>query len=89
MIRTRNLTLTSSPVEATLQDSVDAPTSISIENTATTGFAYIGTSSVSSSNYGFKIYPAQTFVADLDPYEKLYVMGDSGVTVAILILDRP
>ncbi len=89
MIRTRNLSLTSSAVEATVQDSVDAPNSISIQNTSLSGNVYVGNASVTTTNYGYRLFPAQTITMDVVPYEKVYVVGDSGTTAAVLIMDTP
>jgi hypothetical protein len=87
MIRTRNIALTSSPTIVTIQDVVDAHNSISIQNTSLSGNAYIGSSNVSSNNYGYKLFPSQTITLDLTPYEKVYVAGDAGTTIAVLIMD--
>ena len=89
MITTRNLTLNSTPVELTVDTVIDTPTSISIQNTSNDKYAYIGGADVSSSNYGHKLFPAQSFSIDVNPYDAIYAVGDSGVTVAIFIQDKP
>ena len=89
MIKTRNLTLSSTAEIVLPSDSTASYASISIENTSSSGYAYVGNSGVTTSSYGFKLYPAQTITMDIDRYEEFYVCGDSGVTVAILILDKP
>ena len=53
----------------------------------TTGFAYIGAEDVSSTNYGHKLYPGQSFTIELAPNDKLFAVGDSGVSIAIFKLD--
>jgi hypothetical protein len=88
MIRTRNLILNLTPVEVTLDDEVDASNSISIQNTSLSKFVYVGGSTVSPSNYGYRLSPNQTITIDLDPYDKVYAMGESESTVAILIVDK-
>jgi hypothetical protein len=87
MIRTRNIALTSSPIEVTIQDVVDAPNSISIQNTSLSGNVYIGDENVSINNYGYRLFPAQTITMDLSAYKKVYAVGDSGTTIAVLIMD--
>lgn len=89
MIRTRNLLLTSTAVEATVQDSVDAPNSIAIQNTSLIGNVYVGNASVTTTNYGYKLFPSQAITMDIVPYEKIYIVGDSGTTAAVLIMDTP
>lgn len=89
MIKTRNMTLNGTATLVMPTDSTPGYSSVAIENTSTTGFAYIGDATVTTSNYGFKLYPAQTITMDVDQYEKLYICGDTGVTAAILILDKP
>ena len=89
MIKTRNLTLSGTAVSVLSSDTTPSYASVAIENTSTTGFAYVGDSTVTTSNYGFKLYPAQTITMEINQYEALYLCGDTGVTVAILVLDRP
>jgi hypothetical protein len=88
MLRTRNLTLNGTPQELTIDDAVDSPNSISIQNTSDTGYAYIGTQTVSSTSYGHKLFPGQSFFIDLGAENKLYATGDTGVTVSVLILEK-
>jgi hypothetical protein len=88
MLRTKNLTLTSSPLELTIQDAVEQPNSIAIQNTSETQYVYIGDSNVSSVNYGYLLAPSQTISMDLSPYQSVFAVGDSGATIAVLILDQ-
>jgi hypothetical protein len=87
MIRTRNLTLNGTAVEASITDAIQANNDIAIQNTSPDKYAYVGNSSVTTSSYGFKLFPGQTITLELDANEKIYVCGDSGATVAILILE--
>ena len=89
MLRTRNLTLTNTPILLTLSDAVETPNDFSIQNTHESAYAYLGTSSVSPTNYGHKLYPGQTFSIILSAYDKLYAVGDSGSTVAVFINEHP
>lgn len=52
------------------------------------GFAYLGNASVSSLNYGHKLYPGQSFTIEMSKSDNLYAVGDSGVKVALFELDR-
>jgi hypothetical protein len=86
MLRTRNLTLSSTPTLLTVTDGVDGPNTISIQNTDATAVAYIGGENVTSSSYGVKLTAGQVWSADLGPYDKIYAVGTAGV--AVLILER-
>jgi hypothetical protein len=89
MLRTRNLTLNGTAQEITIDDAVDSPNNISIQNTSDSGYAYLGIENVTSSNYGHKLFPGQSFSTDLLANDKIFAVGDSGVTVAVFILEKP
>lgn len=86
MLRTRNLTLNGTAQELTINDIVDTPNTISIQNTDSTNPLYLGGSSVTSSSYGIKLAAGQIFSADLSSDDQLYAIGSG--TVSILILER-
>lgn len=86
MLRTRNLTLTSTAQELTIDDMIDTPNTISVQNTDVAAPLYIGNESVTSSNYGIKLAPGQMWSADLSANDQLYAVGTS--TVAVLVLER-
>jgi len=86
MIRTRNLTLTSTAQEITIDDMIDTANTISVQNTDSSDPVYIGNESVTSSNYGIKLSAGQIWSADLGPNDQVYAVGTS--TASILILER-
>jgi hypothetical protein len=86
MLRTRNLTLTSTAQELTIDDSIDTANTISVQNTDASAPIYIGNQSVTSSNYGIKLAAGQIWSADLAPNDQLFAVGTS--TVSVLILER-
>ena len=86
MLRTRNLTLTSTAQELTIDDSIDTANTISVQNTDASAPIYIGNASVTSSNYGIKLAAGQIWSADLAPNNEIYAVGTS--TVSVLILER-
>jgi hypothetical protein len=88
MLRTKNLTLSATPVEVTIDDMIDTPNTISIQNTTTSKYAYLGGPNVSTTNYGFKLYPGQAFQADLAADHQIWAVGDEGTTVAAFIIER-
>jgi hypothetical protein len=86
MLRTRNLTLTSTAQEITIDDMIDTANTISVQNTDASAPVYIGNESVTSSNYGIKLSAGQIWSADLGPNDQVYAVGTS--TASILILER-
>jgi hypothetical protein len=86
MLRTRNLTLTSTAQELTINDDIDTANTISVQNTDASAPIYIGNASVTSSNYGIKLAAGQIWSADLAPNDQLFAVGTS--TVSVLILER-
>ena len=86
MLRTKNLTLSGTAQELTIDDMIDTPNTISVQNTDLFAPLYIGNELVTTSSYGIKLAPGQMWSADLGPDDKLYAVGSS--TVAVLILER-
>lgn len=80
--------MSSTPQELTQDTVVDVPVSISVQNVSEVGYAYLGPAGVSSTNFGFKLFPAQTFTADLASYDELFAVGDAGVVIAVLTVDN-
>lgn len=87
MLRHRIVELTSTPVLMTTHEPVDRLNVLSIQNVMTTGFVYLGNSDVSTTTYGHKLYPGQSFTIELAPNDRVWAVGDSGVSVAIFNLD--
>lgn len=86
MLRTKNLTLNSTPQLLTISDEVESKNTVSVQNTDTSAYIYLGDENVSSSSYGIKLAAGQIWSADLSAYDKIYAVGSS--TAAILILER-
>ena len=86
MLRTKNLTLSGTAQELTIDDMVDTPNTISVQNTDSSAPLYIGNESVTSTNYGIKLSAGQAWSADLGANDKIYAVGTS--TVSVLILEK-
>jgi hypothetical protein len=86
MLRTRNLTLSSSPTLLTITDEVEKPNTVSIQNTDASATVWLGGATVSQTVFGIKLAPGQIWSADLGAYDKLYAVGTG--TIAVLILER-
>jgi hypothetical protein len=86
MLRTKNLILTATPTLLTTTDDIETSNTISVQNTDSEEYAWIGSESVTDSSYGIQLSPGQVWSADLGPYDKLYAVGSA--TISILILER-
>jgi hypothetical protein len=86
MLRTKNITLSSEPTLLTTTDEVETHNTISVQNTDSEEYAWIGSESVTDSSFGIQLSPGQVWSADLGPYDKLYAVG--AATISILILER-
>jgi hypothetical protein len=87
MIKQRIQALNGTPVDLTYTGVIDPLTVLSVQNIMESGYAYLGGENVSINNYGHKLYPGQSFTIELAPNDKLFAVGDSGVSVAIFTLD--
>lgn len=87
MIQHKIQLLTSTPLDLTYTGPIDPWSCLSIQNIMSSGYAYLGGENVSSSNYGHKLYPGQSFTIELSPNDKLFAVGDSGVSIALFKLD--
>ena len=88
MLRTRNLALNGTAQELTIDDMIDTSNTISIQNISDSGYAYIGTQAVTVETYGHKLFPGQSFSVDLAANDQVFAVGDSGVNVAVFILEK-
>ena len=90
MIRTRNLTLsTTAPTELTIVDSAQSANTVVVQNTNDSGYIYLGTSAVSSSSYGYKLFPGQGFTIELSAYAHLYAVSSAAdMTAAVMVIER-
>jgi hypothetical protein len=89
MIRHAIKTLsTTTPLELTIEDSINGVNTFIVQNTNDADYVYIGNSNVSSSSYGFMLYPRQAFTAELRPSDRLYAVASSAVSVACMSIER-
>ena len=87
MIRQSIIPLSGTPIDLTYTGFLDRPMALSIQNIMDSGYAYLGNENVSISNYGHKLYPGQSFTIELSPNDKIFAVGDSGVSVSTFRLD--
>ena len=89
MLRTKNLTFSNgNAVELSIDDVIDTKNSLIVQNTSATGYVYIGGSNVTTSVYGYKLSPLQSFSIDLEANDTIYACGDTGTTASVLILEK-
>jgi hypothetical protein len=88
MIRTINVTLSGTAQIVTIDDDIDTANTFQIQNTHASAIVYVGTQNVTTSSYGVKIGPGQSFSLELQANDQLYAVSDNAATVAIMILDR-
>jgi hypothetical protein len=80
--------LNSTAINLVVRETTDARNSMSIQNISNTGFAYLGNSWVTTSNFGIKLFPGQIYTIELASSDDIWAVGDSGVQVAIFNIDR-
>lgn len=87
-LRHKVQSLNSTPINLVVREATDAQNSMSIQNVSNVGFAYIGNQSVTSSDFGIKLFPGQIYTIELASSDNIWAVGDSGVQVAIFNIDR-
>jgi hypothetical protein len=80
-----NTTATSLDVANNIRSSY----TIIVQNINDTGYIYIGNDQVTSSSYGFKIYPTQAITIELPSRTTMYALASaSGMSVSVMEIDR-
>jgi hypothetical protein len=80
---------TSSPVALTYEDTIQSSYTLVIQNNNNSGYIYLGSSDVSTSSYGYKLYPGQGFTVELSAFNRLYaVCSTNTMTAAVLVIER-
>ena len=82
------MTLNGTPQNLVTREIIHSTNTLSIQNIMDTGYAYLGNENVSLSNFGHKLYPGQSFTVELSSSDNIYAIGDAGVQVAVMELDR-
>jgi hypothetical protein len=79
---------TTTPVELTIEDSINSVCTLVVQNVDAAEYIYIGNSSVSSSNYGFMIYPSQAFTVELRPFDRIYAVASASINAVCMSIER-
>jgi hypothetical protein len=89
-MQTRHKIVTLSTSTAlTYEDNVQSSYTLVIQNNNDSGYVYIGSSSVSTSSYGYKLFPGQGLTVELSAFNRLYaVCSTNTMTVSLLVIER-
>ncbi len=80
---------TSSPVALTYEDTVQSSYTLVVQNNNDSGYIYLGSSDVTTSSYGYRIYPGQGFTVELSAFSRIYaVCSANTMTAAVLVIER-
>ena len=80
---------TSTAVALTFEDVVQSSYTLVVQNNNDSGYLYLGGSNVSSSSYGYKLFPGQGFTIEFSSLNRLYAVCSSNtMTAAVLVIER-
>ena len=80
---------TSTPTALTYEDNVQSSYTLVIQNNNDSGYLYLGADNVSTSSYGYKLYPGQGFTVELSAFNRIYaVCSANTMTAAVLVIER-
>lgn len=80
---------TSSPSALTYEDTIQSSYTLIVQNNNNSGYVYVGASDVSTSSYGYKIYPGQGLTVELSAFNRIYaVSSNGGMTASLLVIER-
>lgn len=80
---------TSTPTALTYEDNVQSSYTLVVQNNNDSGYLYLGGSNVSTSSYGYKLFPGQGLTIELSAFNRLYaVCSTNTMTAALLVIER-
>ena len=80
---------TSTPVALTFEDVVQSSYTLVVQNNNDSGYIYLGSANVSTSSYGYKLYPGQGFTIEFSSLNRLYAVCSSNtMTAAVMVIER-
>jgi len=90
MIRTKNLVLGATAQELTIYDEIDTPCTIIISNNSSNQHILVGNSSVTTTNYGFRLeHDSVPIQINLGAGDRLYAVGsNTAVDASVMIIER-
>lgn len=91
-MQTRHKIITLSTTVATAltyEDNIQSSYTLVVQNNNDSGYIYLGASDVSTSSYGYKLFPGQAFTVELSAFNKIYaVCSANTMTAALLVIER-
>lgn len=87
MIKQRMYDLNGTPVNISIHEVIDSMNNLCIQNISNTGNVYIGTSAVTTTSYGHRLYPGSSLTIELAAAANIYAVGESGTKIAVLELE--
>ena len=80
---------TSTPVALTFEDVIQSSYTLVVQNNNDSGYVYLGSANVSTSSYGYKLYPGQGFTIEFSSLNRLYAVCSSNtMTATVLVIER-
>lgn len=82
----KTIDINSSPTHLTNWNVLRSRSSIIFQNVSDVNI-YVGNSTVTTNNYGFRLLPEQTLSIELHPYEEIYAVSNVPSRVAVLVVE--
>ena len=80
---------TTTPVALTYEDNIQSSYTLVVQNNNDSGYIYLGANNVSTSSYGYKLYPGQGFTVEMSSLNRLYaVCSTNTMSAAVLVIER-
>lgn len=80
---------TTTPSALTYEDTVQSSYTLVVQNNNDSGYVYLGSNNVSTSSYGYKLFPGQGLTVELSAFNRMYaVSSNGGMTAALLVIER-
>lgn len=79
------VTLSNTTATLLSPNGVHSGVNVSVQNVNASGYVYLGASTVTTSNYGFRIAPGSAISFELDAHDSLYAVSQSnGLNAAVI-----
>lgn len=83
------LVSTTSATSLDITENIKTSCTVIVQNINSSGFIYLGNYSITTSKYGFKLYPGQGITIELNSWSTLYAIASApNMSVAVMEIDR-
>lgn len=77
------------PTLVDISENIRSSFTLIVQNVSADGYVYLGSDSVSETNYGFRISPNQAFTIEMASSQRMYAIAStSGVQVCVMEISR-